>query len=34
MVKAPVDATLALALPEIEPKRALETVATFAGPPE
>jgi hypothetical protein len=33
MVKAPVEATLALALPETDPKRALEIVATLAGPP-
>src|SRR6056297_2618339 len=32
--KEPVVATFALALPDTEPNRALEIVATFAGPPE
>jgi hypothetical protein len=33
MVKEPVEATLALAEPEIDPNRAEETVDTLAGPP-
>ena len=33
IVIAPVPATLAIALPEIAPKQALEITAAFAGPP-
>jgi hypothetical protein len=33
MVKVPVPITLATALPEMVPKKALETVSALAGPP-
>ena len=33
MVKAPVETVLAMALPEMEPKRPLAITETLAGPP-